>query len=108
MEYRNMKEFWSFYLSEHSHPTNRKLHFIGSLLGLVFLGVAIYTWNPWFLLAALVSGYAFAWVGHFIVEKNRPATFRYPLKSFAGDWMMFYFTLTGKIDKELEKHSIPK
>ncbi|MCC5816017.1 MAG: DUF962 domain-containing protein [Leptospira sp.] len=108
MEYKNMKEFWSFYLSEHSHPFNRRLHFIGSLLGLLSIGLAIYFRNPWFLLGGLVSGYAFAWIGHFLVEKNRPATFKYPLKSFAGDWIMFYYTITGQIEKELEKYSIGK
>jgi hypothetical protein len=108
MEYKNMKEFWAFYISEHSHSLNRKLHFIGSLLGLLSIGLAIYSLNPLFLLFGLISGYAFAWIGHFFIEKNRPATFKYPLKSFAGDWMMFYYTITGQIDKELEKHSIRK
>ena len=61
---------------------------------------------PIFLLAALFSGYGFAWIGHFVVEKNTPATFKYPLKSFISDWRMYFAILTFQIDKEMEKYSI--
>ncbi|MCB1148038.1 MAG: DUF962 domain-containing protein, partial [Leptospiraceae bacterium] len=67
---------------------------------------AFYLQNFWLLPAAFVCGYAFAWVGHFFIEKNTPATFTYPLKSFAGDWYMFFMILTGQINKELRRLQI--
>ena len=96
-KYANMAEFYPFYLSEHSNRTSRRLHFVGTTLGLCWLTSAVVTLNPWLLLAGLVCGYAFAWVGHFFFEKNRPATFTYPFYSFAGDWVMWSEILRGKI-----------
>ena len=96
-KFASMAEFYPFYLSEHSNRISRRLHFVGTSLGLFWLAAAIVTLNPWFLLAGLVSGYAFAWVGHFYFEKNRPATFSYPFYSFAGDWVMWSEILRGKI-----------
>jgi hypothetical protein len=95
--YASFREFYPFYLSEHRHPTCRKLHFIGSLLVLALLAAAAVTLNAWLLIAVPLVGYGFAWVGHFAFEKNRPATFRNPAYSFAGDWVMFWQLLTGKI-----------
>ena len=96
-KYASMAEFYPFYLSEHSNRTSRRLHFVGTSLGLVWIAAAIGTLNAWFLLGGLVSGYAFAWVGHFFFEKNRPATFTYPFYSFAGDWVMWSEILRRKI-----------
>ena len=95
--FASFREFYPFYLSEHSNRTSRRLHFIGSCLALVFVATAIVQRNAWWLLAALVAGYAFAWIGHFFFEKNRPATFKHPFYSFAGDWVMFKDILSGKI-----------
>ncbi len=95
--FASFREFYPYYLTEHSNRTSRRLHFLGSLGVLALLAVALATRNPWWLLAALVCGYGFAWVGHFFFEKNRPATFRHPFYSFAGDWVMFKDILTGKI-----------
>jgi hypothetical protein len=95
--YPTFREFYPFYLGEHVNRTCRRLHFVGTSLGLLMLIAAALTRNPWWLLAALVSGYAFAWFGHFFFEKNRPATFRYPLFSLAGDWVMWKDMLTGRI-----------
>ncbi|BAV96707.1 DUF962 domain-containing protein [Lysobacter enzymogenes] len=95
--FQNFREFYPFYLSEHSNRTSRRLHFVGSCGVLALLALAIAQGRPWLLLAALVCGYGFAWVGHFFFEKNRPATFKHPLYSFAGDWVMFKDILTGKI-----------
>jgi len=89
--------FYPFYLSQHSDRTCRRLHFVGTTLGLLALLHAFSTLNFWWLLAGLVAGYAFAWVGHFFFEKNRPATFTHPLYSFMGDWVMWKEILTGKI-----------
>ena len=83
--YASFREFYPFYLSEHANRTSRRLHFIGSCGVLVLVVVAIMQRDPWWLLGALACGYGFAWVGHFVFEKNRPATFRHPLYSFMGD-----------------------
>ena len=96
-EYQSFADFYPFYLSEHSDPVCRRLHFIGSLLVLLTLFYAAYTRRWLLLLAVPVIGYGFAWVGHFFFEKNRPATFTYPLYSFMGDWRMFKDILTGKV-----------
>jgi len=90
-------EFYPFYLSEHSHRTCRRLHFVGSSLGLVCLAVMVVTGQLQFLLYGLLCGYAFAWVGHFVFEKNKPASFKRPLYSFMGDWVMYKDIWTGKI-----------
>lgn len=104
--YNTLKEFWPFYLHEHRYAVNRILHFIGSTLGLVIFGTAIGIGNFWLILPAFVSGYAFAWFGHFFIEKNRPATFTYPLKSFISDWRLWYVVLTGRVYGELKKFGI--
>ncbi len=99
----NPEKFWLFYLSQHTHPTSRRLHFLGTGLTFVFLGLAIVSQNAWFLLGMPVCGYAFAWIGHFVFEKNRPATFKYPFQSLYSDYKMFFLTLTGRMDVELER-----
>jgi hypothetical protein len=95
--FASFREFYPFYLAEHANRTSRRLHFVGSCGVLALLGVAIVRGNPWWLLAALLCGYGFAWVGHFFFEKNRPATFKHPFYSFVGDWVMFKDILTGKV-----------
>ena len=95
--FASFHEFYPFYLGEHANRTSRRLHFIGSCGVLALLALAILQRNPWWLPAALSCGYGFAWVGHFFFEKNRPATFKHPLYSFAGDWVMFKDILTGRI-----------
>ena len=95
--YSTFREFYPFYLSEHRNRTCRRLHFLGSSLGLVCLAAAIVSGSLWFVLLGLLVGYAFAWTGHFFFEKNRPATFSHPLYSFAGDWVMFRDILAGRI-----------
>lgn len=95
--FASFREFYPFYLSEHANRTSRRLHFIGSCGVLVLLALAIVQREPWWLLAMPVCGYGFAWVGHFVFEKNRPATFRHPVWSLMGDWVMFKDILTGRI-----------
>jgi len=90
-------EFYPFYLSEHNNRTCRRLHFVGSSLGLVCVGTALATGNAWWVLVGLLCGYAFAWVGHFGFEKNKPASFKRPLYSFMGDWVMYKDIWTGRI-----------
>ncbi len=95
----NFAEFWPFYLGEHSHPLNRRLHFVGTSLALTVLLGSLLAGRPMFALGSIVCGYGFAWVGHFFVEKNRPASFRYPLWSFVADWKMWALILTGKLKR---------
>jgi hypothetical protein len=95
--YTSFAEFYPFYLSEHSKRTTRQLHFLGSSLGLLCLLALLFTGDPWWLALGLVCGYGLAWFSHAVFEKNRPATFRQPLYSFMGDWVMFWQILTRKI-----------
>ena len=95
--FASFREFYPFYLGEHRNRTNRRLHFVGSSFSIGFIVLAVKSMHPWWLLVALVSGYAFAWIGHILFEKNRPATFRHPLYSFAGDWVMYRDILIGRI-----------
>ena len=90
-------DFYPFYLSEHSNRTCRRLHFVGSTLGLICLALAIALRQPWFVLLGLVLGYALAWIGHFGFEHNKPASFKRPLYSFMGDWKMYFQMWTGRI-----------
>ena len=96
-EYRSFRDFYPDYLAEHRHPTSRRLHFAGTLLVLLTLVFAIATGRWWWLLAMPLFGYGFAWAGHFVFERNRPATFRHPLYSLAGDFMMFRDMLIGRV-----------
>ena len=95
--FNSFAEFYPFYLSEHRDRVCRRLHFIGSTIALVCIGLALWTSNAWWLLAAVLSGYAFAWVGHFAFEKNRPATFKHPLYSLMGDWRMYWEILRSRV-----------
>jgi hypothetical protein len=100
---KTYSEFWDFYVSEHSKPLTRLLHFAGTSLGIALLVYFIAT-GRWYLFPLfLVVGYAFAWFAHFVVEKNRPATFKYPLWSFVSDFKMIWYMLTGRMDREAER-----
>ena len=96
-EYQSFKEFYPYYLKEHRNKVCRRLHFIGSLFVLAIIAWSVTTATWWGLALTPVCGYGFAWVGHFFFEKNKPATFDYPLYSLAGDWVMFRDILTGKL-----------
>lgn len=103
---RKYKTFWSFYpyyLTEHSNATCRTLHYIGTSLLFVVIVAAIYLNKPFLYIALPIVGYGFAWLGHFVFEKNKPATFQYPLYSLGSDFVMLYHFLTGQIDKKLEE-----
>ena len=98
-QFKSFREFWPFYLGEHSKPVTRLLHCIGTLAA-IGVAVALVVVGKWWLFPlALLPGYAFAWIGHFFVEKNRPATFTYPLWSFMGDWKMMALILTGRLKR---------
>lgn len=95
--FKSFAEFYPYYLQEHSNATCRRLHYVGSLLVLSVLVYALLTQQWLWLLALPVIGYGFAWIGHFVFEKNRPATFDYPLYSLLGDWVMLKDAFTGRI-----------
>jgi hypothetical protein len=95
--YSNFREFYSFYLSQHANRTCRRLHFTGTSLIVVVVVAACATQHWIWLLAIPLCGYGFAWLGHFAFEHNRPATFTHPFYSLAGDWVMWWQTLTGRI-----------
>ncbi|MGA9335491.1 MAG: DUF962 domain-containing protein [Rudaea sp.] len=95
--FSSFREFYPFYLNEHANRSCRRLHTIGSTLVLVTLVIACAS-RQWELLWTLpLIGYGFAWIGHFFFEKNRPATFKHPFYSFAGDWVMYWQILSGRI-----------
>jgi hypothetical protein len=97
MRYTTFKEFYPFYLQEHANSTCRRLHFVGSSIVLLLLATVLVTGELKLLWLLPVVGYGFAWVGHFFFEHNRPATFKYPLFSLMGDWVMFRDMLTGRV-----------
>ncbi|MBC7714681.1 MAG: DUF962 domain-containing protein [Rhizobacter sp.] len=93
---KTFKEFWPYYLNEHSNQTNRRLHFVGTFIVHLIVIFIIVTARWKMLWIVPLVGYTFAWVGHFIVEQNRPATFKHPVWSLMGDFKMFYMMLFRK------------
>lgn len=95
--FNSFAEFYPYYLAEHENSTCRRLHLVGSLLVIALLSYSLITAQYVLLWGIPVVGYGFAWVGHFFFEHNKPATFRHPVYSFIGDWVMAKDLLTGKI-----------
>ena len=95
--FASFREFYPYYLGEHADARCRRMHFVGSWVVLFAIGMLVVSGQFLWLVLALIGGYGFAWVGHFVFEKNRPATFRYPLYSLMGDWVMFGDILRGRI-----------
>lgn len=105
-QFESFEEFWPYYLAEHSDPTNRALHFLGLAAAAGTLGYAVASRKPKLLGLVPVLGYGAAWVGHYLVEKNRPATFSHPLWSLRGDFKMVSMMATGQLDDELQRYGI--
>src|SRR5690242_5348961 len=103
-EYKTLEEFYPFYLSQHANDINRLLHYIGTSFSIILLLVAIYTKNA--MIPFPIVGYAFAWIGHFFFERNKPATFKYPFMSLACDFIMLYNFLLGRINKQFRDYKI--
>jgi hypothetical protein len=101
--FQSFAEFWPFYVREHSRPATRFWHFCGTTLALVLLVVAAVS-QRWLLLVAVpICGYAFAWGSHMLIERNRPATFSYPLWSLWGDFKMWAMIATGRMPREVRR-----
>jgi hypothetical protein len=98
----SFEEFWPYYVAQHRHPVNRALHFVGTSLVLASVALALFE-SPAWLLVTPFAGYSFAWIGHFGFERNRPATFKYPLWSLRGDFRMYRFTCLGRMDSEIRR-----
>lgn len=93
-------DFWPFYLREHAKPETRALHYVGTAMTFGFAAVAIMLGGWWWALVPL-AGYGMAWPAHFAVEKNRPATFTYPLWSLVSDYRMFFLWISGRLPAHL-------
>ncbi len=103
---KSYRDFWPYYLGEHRRRGTRALHYIGTSLGLVALIAAIVLASWPLALAAVISGYAFAWIGHAFVERNKPATFTYPVWSLLSDFRMYFLAISGKLGNELNRYQI--
>jgi hypothetical protein len=97
------REFWPFYLDQHRHGTTRAIHYVGAASFIGFATTAVVTLDPWFFLPAFGLFYLPAWVAHFVIEGNFPATWTYPVWSFVSDLRMFSLWLTGRLGRELER-----
>ena len=99
--YKNLDEFYPFYLSQHLNPICRFLHVFGTLLGVIVATSFVLHGQPWFFPVGFIFGYGFSWIGHFIFEKNRPATFKYPLLSFCCDFLMIKDFFMGQLERKI-------
>lgn len=97
------EEFWPYYVVQHAHPANRALHFAGTSLALAAAAAAATLGQPLWLILVPLAGYGLAWIGHFLVEKNRPATFSHPLWSLRGDFRMYRLMWMARMEPEVAR-----
>jgi len=100
---QSFEDFWPYYVAAHQNPLNRALHYVGTGCALGAFSLGALTLNPLLMLAAPVLGYGPAWVGHFVVEGNRPATSQYARYSVMGDFKMLGLFLRGKMGAEVAR-----
>lgn len=94
--YKSFSEFWPFYVAEHSRTGTRWLHLLGTTAGLATVAYLIAIGKWWLFPLGFIPGYGCAWLAHFVIEKNKPATFEYPLWSFLADYKMIALMLTNR------------
>ena len=99
----SFEEFWPYYVRAHQNKNSRRLHFVGTTAAMTLVGVGVLTRKLTPILLAPVAGYGMAWIGHFLVEGNTPATFGHPLWSLKGDFKMWRMMLEGTMDAEVER-----
>ncbi len=99
-------EFWPYYLREHARPASRSIHFLGTGVGILCLCAGLITGVFWLLPVAFVAGYGPVWLAHYFVEKNRPATFTYPVWSLISGFRMAYYWTCGGLAHELERAGV--
>ena len=104
---KSFAEFWPHYVADHSRPATRVLHAVGTLTSTALAAATVATGRWWLLPLTLLPGYGAAWVGHFFVERNRPASFRHPLWSFIADYKMVALMLAGRMEREVERTTSP-
>jgi hypothetical protein len=104
VRFGSFREFWPYYLGEHRTRACRVLHFVGVTIAFTLFATAVVVWSPWPALAGYVAGFVFAWLGHFFVEKNRPASWRYPIWSLFADWRMWALMVRGRLWREAPVH----
>ena len=105
---KSFEEFWPYYLKEHSKPATRKIHVAGTAGAIGLMGLGIATGQLWLPLAGIGVGYGSAWTAHAFVEKNKPATFTYPLWSLFSDFRMAFLWMTGSLGSELDRAGLSR
>ena len=102
-KFKTFEEFWPYYVKEHAQKSTRTIHAVGTTIALTAAAAALFTRNKKYLALAPVAGYGFAWISHFFIEKNRPASFTYPRWSLLGDFVMLKKMFEGTMDEEVER-----
>lgn len=102
-KFETFEDFWPYYVTEHKEPATRLLHFIGTTAGFACVAGAVVFKKRWLFAVAPVVGYGCSWIGHFFIEKNKPATFKHPLWSFRGDMRMWHLMVRGKMQAEVDR-----
>jgi hypothetical protein len=102
-EFKTFEDFWPYYLREHGRPETKTMHMLGTTIGAMGIASWLATRRSKYLAAAMIGSYGSAWLGHFVFEKNTPATFKYPLWSLQADLLMYRLWLTGDLDAEVDR-----